>query len=106
MLREIKGLDNQHPIDVCLQGQANLDIYVDFLVINDANSNQQALIGKSYIFVQNQGDVNVEQLINASLRFASLDRESIEIIDQINVSIPIEIYSFALQIYSELIQIT
>jgi hypothetical protein len=105
MLQGIKGLDNQHPIDVCLQGQANLDSYVAFLVLNGDNSNGRATIGKGYTFVANNQDTNAEQIIQAGTRYASLDREANRLIDMISEGATVSIYGFGVKIYDILISI-
>lgn len=105
MLKEIKGLSNQHPIDVCLQGQANLDAYVQFLQLNSNNSNQAVNVGMSYKFVPNNQDTNAEELIRQGVRYASIDKVASKMIDKLTAGASITIYSIGVEVYGEIISI-
>jgi hypothetical protein len=76
MLKEIKGKDGQHPVDMCLMGQGDLDNYVEFLRINGINSNEAIQPSQPYTFAVSTSDSNVDNLVTEGVVFASLDNQA------------------------------
>lgn len=103
-MASIEGKTGQHSIDVCNEGQGNLDSYVKFLKLNDINSKSEIITGVRYNFVEGSEDSELLRFVEEDSRFVSLDKKARDLWE-LGLEDSLKIYGERITIYGETITI-
>jgi hypothetical protein len=90
------GLEGQHTLDLCKEGQSSIDGYVAFLKLNSINSKTAIVPGVGYTFAV---QATAGEFVARGGRFKSLDLEAMELFGIVGGESGISIYDHPISIY-------